>query len=274
MPTKNEWTVLSAILVHNSADDHFSVVSLGTGTKCMPSASLDCTGYLVNDSHAEVLARRGFLRFLLSEICRCHDTESKILSYSAAERKFQLNPCISFHFFSTHPPCGDGSIFNHTVTDSNKRIRLTVNAGDVGDVLTVKSFTGGKLLTPNQPDLMAQDVEAIRTKPGRGERTASVSCSDKLARWNCVGLQGALLHTILEPVVYFSSLTFCGNNNVAAIERSIWTRWSNIESLPKPFCMQKPTVQLTDNNISFEFEKREERQPSPASIVWCNVADR
>lgn len=275
MPTTNEWTVLSAILVHNSTDDNFSVVSLGTGTKCMPRNSLDSTGYLVNDSHAEVLARRGMLRFLLSEICKCHETESNILKYSAAERKFQLNPDISFHFFSTHSPCGDGSIFNHTVADSVKRIKLTFDSDNVGDIVTVNNFTGGKLLTPNQPDQMAQDLAAIRTKPGRGERTASVSCSDKLARWNCVGLQGALLHTILEPVIYFSSLTFCGpNNNVAAIERSIWKRWSNADSLPKPFCMQTPTIQLTDHNISFEFQKRDECQPSPASIVWCNVAER
>lgn len=273
MPTTSEWTVLSAILVHNSIDDQFNVVSLGTGTKCIPRNSLDSTGYLVNDSHAEVLARRGMLRFLLSEMCKCHDTESKILSYSEADRKFILNPHISFHFFSTHPPCGDGSIFNHTIADSAKRVKLTVNADNIGDILNV-NFTGGKLLTPNQPDLMAQDVGAIRTKPGRGERTASVSCSDKLARWNCVGIQGALLSSLLEPIIYFSSLTFCGTNNVAAIERSIWSRWSNTESLPKPFSMQTPTVQLTDGNITFEFEKLNERQPAPASIIWCNVAER
>ena len=28
-----------------------------------------------------------------------------------------------------------------------------------------------------------------RTKPGRGERTCCMSCSDKLARWHAVGLQ-------------------------------------------------------------------------------------
>lgn len=274
-PTSNEWTVLSAILVHNSIDDNFSVISLGTGTKCMPKNSLDSTGYLVNDSHAEVLARRGLLRFLLSEMCKAHDSESNILSYSAAKRKFQLSPNISFHFFSTHSPCGDGSIFNHTEADFIKRFKIAIDADNVGDILTsTVNFTGGKLLTSNQPDLMAQDIAAIRTKPGRGERTASVSCSDKLARWNCVGLQGALLHTILEPVIYFSSLTFCGTNNVAAIER-IWTRWSNTDSLPNPFSMQTPTVQLTDNNIRFEFEKRDDSQPpSPASIVWCKVSER
>lgn len=43
---------------------------------------------------------------------------------------------------------------------------------------------------------------AIRTKPGRADSLASVSfsCSDKIALWNALGLQGGLLSSLFAPV--------------------------------------------------------------------------
>lgn len=64
----SEWTVLSCILQHRSAGDRLDVVALGTGTKCLSGDMLSMSGDRLNDSHAEVIARRAFLRYLLDQM--------------------------------------------------------------------------------------------------------------------------------------------------------------------------------------------------------------
>ena len=62
-----------------------------------------------------------------------------------------------------------------------------------------------------------------RTKSGRSDipedsKSLSMSCSDKILMWNCIGFQGSVLANFLEDPLHFSSIVIeceniCPENN-------------------------------------------------------------
>jgi tRNA-specific adenosine deaminase 1 len=46
----------------------------------------------------------------------------------------------------------------------------------------------------------------VRTKPGRGDPTTSMSCSDKIAKWLVLGIQGSLLSVLLDKPIYLKAI--------------------------------------------------------------------
>ncbi|XP_037948985.1 tRNA-specific adenosine deaminase 1-like, partial [Teleopsis dalmanni] len=231
-PTNKEWTILAGVVQYDENRKESKVVALGAGTKCIGRSKLCSGGLILNDSHAEVLARRALLRYFYAELRKAIENKLSIFQWNAEKLFFTLKRELSFHFISTQTPCGDACIEDESCDEEsietpNKKPKLVCDElvqKDFGKTLLNDSevvYTGAKLIGEHS-DLLQQFVGVVRTKPGRGDRTLSMSCSDKLSRWNVLGVQGALLDTLLDKPIYFETLTFCcSRSNEKSIRRAI-----------------------------------------------------
>lgn len=263
------------------------------GTKCIGRNSLSPNGDILSDCHAEIMCRRGFIRYLYDQMsAHINGNESTIFSFSKETSKFHWSPDVSFHLVTTHSPCGDASIFpldgETNLTDGatdltevpakKRKVEESTNDDDsIGEAVGGgQNFTGAKIIPSTSDvvqDWMVQSMGAVRTKPGRGDPTLSMSCSDKLAKWNVLGIQGALLYRWLDRPIYLDSIIFCttSNANVAAMKRAIVNRFDSREFKFFPNFLRKIPHICSCDSVRFDFEKDARLEPCPSSIVWCRV---
>ena len=110
----------------------------------------------------------------------------------------------------------------------------------------------------------------LRTKPGRGDPTHSMSCSDKIMKWNYLGCQGALLSHYLSVPVYLSSITIEGTEfDEDAVKRALLTRLTGCE-VCNVYWVNQPTVRhvLLGNHWEIE-EEGGSRKPSHMGELRC-----
>ena len=120
----------------------------------------------------------------------------------------------------------------------------------------------------------------LRTKPGRADAppTLSLSCSDKIAAWNVLGVLGALPAPLFEPV-YIARVVLGEvppDMRIAVradCERALFGRLSALTRaegvLPQPFRVNEPAIEFTA--VPF-VHARSSLSPTPAS--GCNDCER
>ncbi|XP_026680743.1 tRNA-specific adenosine deaminase 1-like [Diaphorina citri] len=116
---------------------------------------------------------------------------------------------------------------------------------------------------------------------GRGDPTYSMSCSDKIAKWNAVGWEGTLLSMLVTAPIFMSSISVGGGIAFSqdALQRALLTRVSHL-IVPPPPALLKADVVFPAGKRSVKREMKRlgrpicSAHPVGASIIWCNATYR
>lgn len=264
-----EWTPMSAVILADENTGALSCVSLATGTKCLSASALPkCKGLVLHDSHAEILALRGFNYWLLSEvrtILESPDYHSAYLDFCLEDHGLDTGPIppfkikndISIHFFTTEAPCGDASM---------EILMRSLASGDTSP-WQVDTSTTMALQGRGHFSLLGY----VRRKPARADAdpSASKSCSDKLAVKQFTSVLSFPTDLFIQksPNAYLQSVVVYANQYSSTGYDRAFGPSGRLHALPDlgHFFKVEP---LPADFLSFAFEKRARAKISNISTLW------
>lgn len=254
-----------ATIVMRRGEGLGTVVSLGTGNRCVKGEELSLKGETVNDCHAEIISRRGFVRFLYSELLKHYDGVDDSIFEPTQDNRLRVKSDITFHLYISTAPCGDGALFDKSCSEAGDEVE--------GHQPLFENAKQGKLRTKVENGEGTIPVESSAIVPTwdgiqHGERLRTMSCSDKILRWNVMGLQGALLTHFLEPI-YLKSITLGYLYSHGHLTRAVCCRLARdgeafSQNLPPPFKLNHPEV----GRVSVYDSTRHTGKTKESSVNW------
>ncbi|XP_006141396.1 double-stranded RNA-specific editase B2 isoform X2 [Tupaia chinensis] len=237
------------------------VIVLSSGTKCISGEHINDQGLVVNDCHAEIVARRAFLHFLYAQLelhlSKRREDSDRSIFMRLKEGGYRLRENILFHLYVSTSPCGDARL--------NSPYEITTDLNSTKHI--VRKFRGHlrTKIESGEGTVPVRGPSAVQTWDGvlLGEQLITMSCTDKIARWNVLGLQGALLCHFIEPV-YLHSIIVGSLHHTGHLSRVMSHRMEDIGQLPASYRHNRPLLSGVSN--------AEMRQPGKSphfSVNWA-----
>ena len=295
-PTPGQWSNMACVVMETGTE--LNVTSMATGTKCLSEEKN--SSWLVGDSHAEILAVKLFRVFLLDEVKKTMDDNSSAVVRQCGD-KYTVKQGIRFHFYTSSVMCGDATITTELSADSTNLksqpcpsdtfLENTSTPGGEGGCSNkpaakrrkvavtrtgAKSLLSDDIFLDNIKSRYWSETGGLRTKPGRGGPTLSLSCSDKIMKYIWLGAEGGLLSPFFQHSLFFSSVVISGKCDLNSVQRALIQRVLNLK------CKNVSNTQIFKVPDSFMYSKENSKSNKASNMsllwlqnnFWCSVGGK